>query len=443
MFSTAFEFTVSRYQDGWCVEHGGSPVMTAKGKQRITHSNKLFLTAMVEEFQSFGDVSFTKDRAIKPIFFSQYALWSDHLLVDWKQKLIENLQDLLFRDMTFVENAGPERVDQIAASSSVYDWLKVVVAAERVVAKLIANTVYHETYSMMTQEEAEDPDLYEGIDIPDNASGANFYTRSTIIDTEFFQKLKALVQRSSAETCSALHGLLSMNGHLHFLSSLALVQGGISKAQYATATMSSLNLRHGIQSDVDRDEHRSMYQAALHEADIALTFINLTKNAIMELIKTGENADVEFKESLSLDVRRSNFEANYVKVKEAKIELSALKTILGFLNAKGGKLFIGVSDDANAKGIGKELKAFHHGSTDKFLLYLKDLIVARIGKGILGNLSINLHKEGEEFIVIVDVKKSSEPCFLKPDDIFYVRTSPATEQLSDKDLLDYIRNNFP
>ena len=129
MFSTAFEFTVSRYQDGGCVEHGGSPVMTANGKQRITHSNKLFLTAMVEEFQSFGDVSFTKDRAIKPIFFSQYALWSDHLLVDWKQKLIENLQDLLFRDMT-----------------SVYDWLKVVVAAERVVAKLIANTVYHETY---------------------------------------------------------------------------------------------------------------------------------------------------------------------------------------------------------------------------------------------------------------------------------------------------------
>ena len=281
MFNNAFDFKVIPHKNDWCIVYEDNPIMTANGKHKVTHSNKLFLIAMVEEFQSFGEVSVTESGAIEPIFFSQYGLWSDHLLVDWKQKLIQNLQDLLFRDMTFVENAGPERVDQIAASSSVYSWLQVVVGAERVVARVIANTVYHETYSMMTQEEAEDPDLYEGIDNPDDASGVNFYTRVTISDTEFFQKLKALVQRSSAETCSALHGLLSMNGHLHFLSSLALVQGGISKAQYATATMSSLNLRHGIQSDVDRDEHRSMYQAALHEADIALTFISLTKNAIM------------------------------------------------------------------------------------------------------------------------------------------------------------------
>jgi predicted HTH transcriptional regulator len=119
-----------------------------------------------------------------------------------------------------------------------------------------------------------------------------------------------------------------------------------------------------------------------------------------------------------------------------------LKTIVGFLNAKGGTLFIGVCDDTSISGIDAEINAFHSRSTDKFLLYLKDVIVSRIGKGMLGNIATSLHKVEGKRIVVIEVKKASEPCFLKPDDIFYVRTSPATEQLTGKDLLDYIKNNF-
>ena len=90
MFSTAFDFKVSKHQDGWCIVHEDNPIMTANGKHTVTHSNKLFLTVMVEEFQSFGEVSLSKSGAIEPIFFSQYALLSDHLIVDWKQKIIES-----------------------------------------------------------------------------------------------------------------------------------------------------------------------------------------------------------------------------------------------------------------------------------------------------------------------------------------------------------------
>ena len=185
-----------------------------------------------------------------------------------------------------------------------------------------------------------------------------------------------------------------------------------------------------------------MYQSTIGEAAIALAFIDLTRNPVFELIRKGESANIEFKESLSLDVRRAAFDKAYTKAKEAKIELAVLKTIVGFLNAKGGKLFIGVRDDTSIGGIDAELDAFHNRSTDKFLLYLKDLIVIRIGKGILGNLVTGLHEVEGKRIVVIDVKKASEPCFLKPDDAFYVRTSPATEQLTGKDLLDYIRNNF-
>lgn len=367
-------------------------------------------------------------------------MFSDHLIADWRTIFTENLTDLLFNDLTFVENAGPERADQIAAGAPIYSWLERTLGSEAYVARMIATTLYNETYAMMMPEEAEDPDLYEHLK-PDVA-GNKFYTRASIKDTKFFAGLAAVLNQSSSEECSALHGLLSMNGHRHFLASLALITGGISKSQYATSVMSSSNVRHGIQSDIDREDHRSMYQSTLGEAAIALYFIELTRNPVFEIIRKGESGDIEFKESLSLDVRRAAFDKNYTKVKESKLELAALKTIVGFLNAKGGKLFIGVRDDASIRGIDTELETFHGRSTDKFLLYMKDLIVTRIGKGILGNLETSLHHVDGKWIIVIEVKKASEPCFLKPDDIFYVRTSPATEQLTGKDLLDYIKNNF-
>lgn len=440
MYNKAFDFEVKQDGDVWTIMLDEQALMSANGQHKIAHKNHKFLVAMVEEFQSFGEVSVTDNGSLEPIVFSQYALFSDHLIADWRTIFTENLTDLLFNDLTFVENAGPERADQIAAGAPIYSWLERTLGSEAYVARMIATTLYNETYAMMMPEEAEDPDLYEHLK-PDVA-GNKFYTRASIKDTKFFAELAAVLNQSSSEEYSALHGLLSMNGHRHFLASLALITGGISKSQYATSVMSSSNVRHGIQSDIDREDHRSMYQSTLGEAAIALYFIELTRNPVFEIIRKGESGDIEFKESLSLDVRRAAFDKNYTKVKESKLELAALKTIVGFLNAKGGKLFIGVRDDASIRGIDTELEAFHGRSTDKFLLYMKDLIVTRIGKGILGNLETSLHHVDGKWIIVIEVKKASEPCFLKPDDIFYVRTSPATEQFTGKDLLDYIKNNF-
>lgn len=440
MYNKAFDFEVKQDGDEWTVMLDEQALMSANGKHKVSHKNQNFLVAMVEEFQSFGEISSAENGSLEPIVFSQYALFSDHLIADWRTIFTENLTDFLFSDLTFVENAGPERVDQIAAISPIYSWLERILGTDAYVARRIATTVYNETYSMMMPEEAEDPDLYD--DLQPDVAGNKFYTRASIGETKFFAGLTAVLSRCSSEECSALHGLLSMNGHRHFLASLALITGGISKSQYATSVMSSSNLRHGIHSDIDREDHRSMYQSTIGEAGIALAFIDLTRNPVFELIRKGESANIEFKESLSLDVRRAAFDKAYSKAKEAKIELAVLKTIVGFLNAKGGKLFIGVRDDTSIGGIDAELDAFHNRSTDKFLLYLKDLIVTRIGKGILGNLEISLHEVEGKRIIVIDVRKASEPCFLKPDDAFYVRTSPATEQLTGKDLLDYIKNNF-
>lgn len=440
MYNIAFDFEVKQDGNMWSVMFDERALMSANGKHKTSHKNKNFLVAMVEEFQSFGEISLAENGSLEPIVFSQYALFSDHLIADWRTIYTENLADLLFSDLTFVENSGREIVGQIAASSPIYSWLERILGTEAYVAQMIATTVYNETYAMMMPEEAEDPDLYE--DLEPDVAGNKFYTRASIIETRFYAGLAPVLGRFSSEECSALHGLLSMNGQRHFMASLALITGGISKSQYATSVMSSSNLRHGIHSDIDREDHHSIYQSAIGEAAIALAFIDLTRNPVFELIRKGESTDIEFKESLSLDVRRAAFDKAYTKAKEQKIELAVLKTIVGFLNAKGGKLFIGVRDDASISGIDAELEAFHNRSTDRFQLYLKDLIVTRIGKGILGNLEIVLHEVEGKHIIVIEVRKASEPCFLKPDDIFYMRISPATEQLTWKDLLDYIKNNF-
>jgi len=57
---------------------------------------------------------------------------------------------------------------------------------------------------------------------------------------------------------------------------------------------------------------------------------------ISSLIREGESKSVEFKETLSLDVKKGS--------KEKYIETSAIKTLAAFMNTSGGTLLIGVND---------------------------------------------------------------------------------------------------
>jgi hypothetical protein len=65
--------------------------------------------------------------------------------------------------------------------------------------------------------------------------------------------------------------------------------------------------------------------------------------AIADLIAGGETRAVEFKSTL-----RMNLHTGQV---DDKIQVSALKTIAGFLNAKGGTLLIGVADNGEVLGL--------------------------------------------------------------------------------------------
>jgi len=154
---------------------------------------------------------------------------------------------------------------------------------------------------------------------------------------------------------------------------------------------------------------------------------------IRSLIRQGESKTIEFKETLSLDVKK--------QTKEKYIELSALKTIVAFLNTEGGVLLVGVTDDGQIPGINIEIEKFHRGNTDKFLLHFKNLLKTRVGEEFYPYINYKLVRMSTSSVLAVKCKESKSPCYLDNAE-FYVRTNPATDKLEGPKLVQYVKNHF-
>lgn len=155
---------------------------------------------------------------------------------------------------------------------------------------------------------------------------------------------------------------------------------------------------------------------------------------INALIREGESKRLEFKSTLSLDLR--------TQAKEKNIELASLKTVVAFLNSDGGNLLVGVSDDGAILGLNQEINKFYK-NTDKFLLHWKDLLKQRVGEQFYPFIDYRLIDIDGNQVLFVDVKPSPNlPCYLDNID-FYVRTNPATDKLEGPKLVQYVKYRFP
>ena len=172
----------------------------------------------------------------------------------------------------------------------------------------------------------------------------------------------------------------------------------------------------------------------------SLNMLSDTEKSLSIILK-GETQFVEFKETLSLDVKKSKYVDNYKIIKESYIEGSVIKTIAAFLNSKGGNLFIGVSDDNEIIGLEVELKKVHNGSSDKFLLHLNNIINIKFSEIITHLLDIKLINCNEKLILQVSVTQSPKEVFVD-NTKFYVRANPATEELKGAKMITYIKQNF-
>jgi len=154
---------------------------------------------------------------------------------------------------------------------------------------------------------------------------------------------------------------------------------------------------------------------------------------VRNIIRQGESREIEYKETLSLDVKK--------KTKEKYIELGALKTIVAFLNTEGGTLLLGVADNREVTGIDIEIDKFHKNDTDNFLLHMKNLIQARIGEEFYPYIEYKLVAIDNKNVLLVTCKQSESPCYLDNTE-FYVRTNPATDKLEGPKLVQYVQHHF-
>lgn len=166
------------------------------------------------------------------------------------------------------------------------------------------------------------------------------------------------------------------------------------------------------------------------------------EESILANIRKGESKTLEFKESFSLDVRQFENNKKYTPKKEDDIEHSSLKNVVGFINSEGGTLLIGVNDDGVVTGLDNELALFHQKSVDKFLLHFKNKTKQIIGADFYSHFDANIKHVSGKKIMVVECKKSYEnPCFYDGKH-FFVRTNPATDELSIQEATKYIAEHF-
>ena len=111
-----------------------------------------------------------------------------------------------------------------------------------------------------------------------------------------------------------------------------------------------------------------------------------------------------------------------------------------FLNSNGGTLIVGVADDGSPIGI--EVDEFPN--EDKMSLHLINIIKSRMGIPALTIINVNFDDYENCRVMVVKCHKSPTAVFVKDGDIerFFVRTGPATSELSASQTQEYIKYRF-
>lgn len=154
--------------------------------------------------------------------------------------------------------------------------------------------------------------------------------------------------------------------------------------------------------------------------------------AVKDLISSGESEAVEFKSTLRINL--------HTRQPDERIQLSALKTIGAFLNASGGTLLIGVSDDGEVRGLDDD----GFPSEDKMGLHLVNLIRERIGDVFLPYVHPHFEDQEGNRVLAVRCERGPKPAFVKDgkEQRFFVRGANATTELAGSSMTEYVRQRF-
>jgi membrane protein YdbS with pleckstrin-like domain len=159
--------------------------------------------------------------------------------------------------------------------------------------------------------------------------------------------------------------------------------------------------------------------------------------SIEELIKEGESSFVEFKETFRYDVRKGEV--------SKEVEYAIIKTIVGFMNADGGTLLVGVDDRGEVKGLDNDYKALPKKNRDGLENHFNMLIKTMIGLPFAKYVSVKFEKVNGQDVCMVMVRESHKPAYVRNGDRkeeFFVRVGNSTQPFSMSEAEDYIKTQW-
>tara|TARA_Y100000588_G_scaffold385176_1_gene477910 strand:+ start:152 stop:568 length:417 start_codon:yes stop_codon:yes gene_type:complete len=124
---------------------------------------------------------------------------------------------------------------------------------------------------------------------------------------------------------------------------------------------------------------------------------------------------------------------------DRNIELASLKSIVGFLNAQGGNLLIGVNDSGEILGIEQDgfLNSDKTLDKDKYQLHLSHLIRSHINASVTARIKMDFHKFENRHILQVNCPDDTEDDYYLDGD-FYLRMAAQTIKLEGRELVNHI-----
>ena len=169
------------------------------------------------------------------------------------------------------------------------------------------------------------------------------------------------------------------------------------------------------------------------------------EDEVSSIIAKGESSTVEFKPAVWYKPLQAAHDVTYKPKKDSVVAHAVVKTVAGFLNAQGGTLFVGVSDDGNAYGLEEDIKLTKRKDEDGLENEINQLLSNYIPKEIIASrVKLDLPMYKGKIIARLVVERAKGPVFIRTNDKeydgrFYVRIGNATEPLSTESGINYIR----
>ena len=162
----------------------------------------------------------------------------------------------------------------------------------------------------------------------------------------------------------------------------------------------------------------------------------MRSSSIQDLISNGENSYVEFKQTATYN--------SHTGSKDSKIEHAVIKSIAGFLNAKGGVLLIGMHDDGYPVGLDLDFGICStRKDRDGFENWLYTRLINQIdGPVVASFVTVSFEVLDDREICRVDVRPSPRPVYVGDEAEFFVRMGNSTRSYNPRDAATYIRTRW-